>query len=135
MKDSEGSQKISSCDNPVCQPYSGQKLAFMPKTFDRVAQLLATYSWYSSFFLQGNEELGLMQFFWGIYGSLTFPRDKFPSIIRFKCTPDENENQIGYQMNPMAKRIMKSDDKRAYFARPQPIFAMGAINIYLLQNY
>ena len=42
LKDYEGSQKMSSGANVISRPYSGQKLAFMPGTFDSVAQLLAT---------------------------------------------------------------------------------------------
>ena len=42
LKDYEDSQKMSSGANVISRPYSGQKLAFMPGTFDTVAQLLAT---------------------------------------------------------------------------------------------
>ena len=42
LKDYEDSQKMSSGANVISRPYSGQKLAFMPGTFDSVAQLLAT---------------------------------------------------------------------------------------------
>ena len=42
LKDYEDSQKMSSGANVISRPYSGQKLAFMPGTFDTVAQVLAT---------------------------------------------------------------------------------------------
>ena len=42
LKDYEDSQKMSSGANVISRTYSGQKLAFMPGTFDTVAQLLAT---------------------------------------------------------------------------------------------
>ena len=42
LKDYEDSQKMPSGANVISRPYSGQKLAFMPGTFDTVAQLLAT---------------------------------------------------------------------------------------------
>ena len=41
LKDYEDCQKMSSGNNVISRPYSGQKLAFMPGTFDSVAQLLA----------------------------------------------------------------------------------------------
>ena len=42
LKDYEYSQKMSSGANVISRPYSGKKLFFMPRTFDSVAQLLAT---------------------------------------------------------------------------------------------
>ena len=41
LKDYEDSQKIYSGDNVISQPYSGQKPAFTPETFDTRAQFLA----------------------------------------------------------------------------------------------
>ena len=36
LKDYEDSQKMSPGANVICRPYSGQKLAFVPGTFDTV---------------------------------------------------------------------------------------------------
>ena len=42
LEDYEDSQNMSFRANVTSRSYSGQKLAFMPRTFDTVAQLLAT---------------------------------------------------------------------------------------------
>ena len=42
LKHYEDSPEMSSGAKVISRPYSGQKLVFMPETFDTVAQLLAT---------------------------------------------------------------------------------------------
>ena len=70
LKDYEDSQKMSSGANVISRSHSGQKLVFVPGTFDTVAQLLATVKrtvGLPHFFFQRNKELWkIRNFAWEI---------------------------------------------------------------------
>ena len=110
---------MSSGNNVISRPYSGQKLAFMPGAFDSVAQLLATVKRTAGLHHFSFRELkssGRYEISFGKHEGISFPGEEIPSIIGFKGIPDGNGIHIGYKMNPTANRLMKSDDTRAYYA-------------------
>ena len=87
LKDYEDSQKMSSGANVISRPYSGQKLAFMPRTFDSVAQLLATVKrtvGLPHFSFRETKSSGKYEIFLGKYEGITFPSEEIPSIIGLK---------------------------------------------------
>ena len=98
LKDYEDSQKMSSGANVISRPYSGQKLAFMPGTFDSVAQLLATVKrtvGLPHFSFREIKSSGKYKILLGKYDGITFPSEKIPSIIGFEGIPDGNGIHIG----------------------------------------
>ena len=139
LKDYEDSQKMSSGNNVISRPYSGQKLAFMPGTFDSVAQLLATVKRTAGlphFSFRELKSSGRYEILFGKYEGITFPSEEIPSIIGFKGIPDGNGIHIGYKMNPTANRLMKNDETRAYYGEfPADLFCWKTFNFYLHQYY
>ena len=118
LKDYKDSQKMSSGANVISRPYSGQKLAFMPGTFDSLAQFLATVKrtvGLPHFSYREIKSSGKYEILLGKYEVITLPSEEIPSIIGFEGIPDSNGTHIGYKMNPNENRLMKSDETKAYY--------------------
>ena len=117
FKDYEDSRKKFSGNIVISRPYSGQKLTFMPGTFDSAAQLLATIKRTAGLPLFSFTELtssGIYEILFGKYEGKTFPSEEIPSIIGFKGSPEGNGIHIGCEMNSTVNRLIKSDNTRAY---------------------
>ena len=87
LKDYEDSQKMSSGVNVISRPYSGQKLVFMPGTFDTVAQLLATVKrtvGLPHFSFREIKSSGKYEFFLASMRELHFPVNKSPASLALK---------------------------------------------------
>ena len=137
LKDYEESQKMSSGANIISRPYSGQKLAFMPGTFDSVAQLLATVKrtvGLPHFSFREIKSSGKYEILLRKYEGITFPSEEIPSIIGFEGIPDENGIHIGYKMNPNVNRLMKSDDTKAYYGEFPADLRAGKHLIFIYTN-
>ena len=137
LKDYEDSQKMSSGANVISRPYSGQKLAFMPGTFDTVAQLLATIKrtvGLPNFSFREIKSSGKYEVLLGKYEGITFPSEEIPSIIGFEGIPDGNGIHIGYKMNPNENRLMKSDDTKAYYGEFPADLCAGKHLIFIYTN-
>ena len=128
---------MSSGANVISRPYSGQKLAFMPGTFDAVAQLLATIKrtvGLPNFSFREIKSSGKYEVLLGKYEGITFPSEEIPSIIGFESIPDGNGNHIGYKMNPNENRLMKSDDTKAYYEEFPADLCAGKHLIFIYTN-
>ena len=137
LKDYEDSQKMSFGANVISRPYSGQKLAFMPGTFDTVAQLLATIKLtvgLPNFSFREIKSSGKYEVLLGKYEGITFPSEEIPSIIGFEGIPDGNGIHIGYKMNPNENRLMKSDDTKAYYGEFPADLCAGKHLIFIYTN-
>ena len=87
LKDYEDSQKMSSGANVISRPYSGQKLDFMPGTFDSVAQLLATVKrtvGLPHFSFREIKSSGKYEILLGNMRELHFPVKKSPTSLALK---------------------------------------------------
>ena len=87
LKDYEDSQKMSSGANVISRPYSGQKVAFMPGTFDSVAQLLATVKrtvGLPHFSFRETKSSGKYDILLGKFEGITFPSEKIPASLALK---------------------------------------------------
>ena len=87
LKDYEDSQKMSSGANVISRPYSGQKVAFMPGTFDSVAQLLATVKrtvGLPHFSFRETKSSGKYEILLGKFEGITFPSEKIPASLALK---------------------------------------------------
>ena len=128
---------MSSGANVISRPYSGQKLAFMPGTFDTVAQLLATIKrtvGLPNFSFREIKSSGKYEVLLGKYEGITFPSEEIPSIIGFEGIPDGNGIHIGYKMNPNENRLMKSDDTKAYYGEFPADLCAGKHLIFIYTN-
>ena len=108
-------QRNSSGANVISRPYNGERLAFLPGTFHRVPQLLATIKrtvGLPNFSLREVKSSGKFETVVGKYEGITFPSDEIPSIIGFKGVPDGRGTHIGYKMDTIANKLMKKDDTR-----------------------
>ena len=113
----EDHQRNSSGSNVISRPYNGERLAFMPRTFDTVPQLLATIKktvGLPNFSFRENKSSGKFEIVFGKYEGITFPCDEIPSIIGFKGTLDGRGTHIGYKMDTIAYKLMKKDDTKAF---------------------
>ena len=128
---------MSSGANVISRHYSGQKLAFMPGTFDTVAQLLATIKrtvGLPNFSFREIKSSGKYEVLLGKYEGITFPSEEIPSIIGFEGIPDGNGIHIGYKMNPNENRLMKSDDTKAYYGEFPANLCAGKHLIFIYTN-
>ena len=129
---------MSSGVNVISRTYSGQKLAFMPGTFDSVAQLLlphlSTKLDYPIFLSEKNKSSGKYEILLGKYEGITFPSAQNPSIIGFDGIPDGIGIHIGYKMNPNENRFMKSDDTKAYYREFPDNLCAGKHLIFIYTN-
>ena len=113
----EDHQRNSSGSNVISRPYNGERLAFMPGTFDTVPQLLATIKrtvGLPNFSFREIKSSDKFEIVFGKYEEITFPSDEIPSIIGFKGTPDGRGTHIGYKMDTIASKLMKKDDTTAF---------------------
>ena len=127
LKDYEDSQKMSSRANVISRPYSGQNLAFMPGTFDTVAQLLATIKrtvGLPHFSFREIKSSGKNEILIGKYKGITFPSEEIPSIIGFEGIPDGNGIHIGYKLNPNENRLIKVMRQKNIMGKFQPTFVL-----------
>ena len=118
LEDYEDSQKMTSGANVISKPYRGQKLAFMPGTFDSVAQLLTTVKrtvGLPHFSFREIKSSGKNEILLEKYEEITLPSEEIPRIICFEGIPNSNGNHIGCKMNPNENRLMKSDETKAYY--------------------
>ena len=123
--------------NVNSRQYSGQKLAFMPGTFDSVAQLLATVMrtvGLPQFSFREIESSGKYEILLGKYEGITFPSEEIPSVIGFEGIPDGNGIHIGYKMNPNENRLMKNDDTKAYYVQFPANLCAGKHLIFIYTN-
>ena len=137
LKDYEDSQKMSSGANVISRPYSGQKLAFMPGTFDTVAQLLATIKrtvGLPNFSFREIKSSGKYEVLLGKYEGITFPSEEIPSIIGFEGIPDGNGIHIGYKMNPNENKLMKVMIQKHIMGNFQPTFVLESILFSSIQT-
>ena len=137
VKDYENSQKMSSGANFISRPYSGQKLVFMPGTFDSVAQPLATVKrtvGLPHFSFREIKSSGKYEILVGKYEGITIPSQDIPSIIGFEGIPDGNEIHIGYKMSPNGNRLMKIDDAKAYYGEFLADICAGKHLIFIYTN-
>ena len=84
LNDYEDSQKMSWGANVSYRPYSGQQFSFMPRTFDTVAQLLATINrtiGLPHFSFRELKNSGKNEILFGKYEGITIPSEEIPSII------------------------------------------------------
>ena len=106
----EDHQRNSSGANVISRPYNGERLAFMPGTFDTVPQLLATIKrtvGLPNFSFREIKSSGKFEIVFGIYEGITFLSDEIPCIIGFKGVPDGRGTHIGYKMDTIANKLMK----------------------------
>ena len=113
----EDHQRNSSGANVISLPYNGERLAFMPGTFDTVPQLLATIKrtvGLPNFSFREIKSSGKFEIVFGEYEGIAFPSDEIPSIIGFKGVPDGRGTHIGYKMDATANKLMKRADNKAF---------------------
>ena len=126
----EDHQRNSSGANVISRPYNGERLAFMPGTFDTVPQFLATNKrtvGLPNFSFREIKSSGKFEIVFGKYEGITFPGDEISSIIGFKGVPDGRGTHIGYKMHTIANKLMKKDDTRLLCVTLQLICAPGNI--------
>ena len=95
LNDLENHQRISSGAKVISRPYNGERLAFMPGTFDTVQQLLATIKRtvvLPNFSFKEIKISGKYEIVFGKYEGIAFPSDKIPSIIGFNGVLDGKTN-------------------------------------------
>ena len=95
-------------DNVISRPYSGQKQAFRPGTFDTVAQLLATVERIAGLPHFSFRELKSSEIyiFFPQFECLIFLSEKILSIMGFKGIPDENGIHVACKTTPTASRLV-----------------------------
>ena len=133
----EDHQRNSSGANVISRPYNGERLAFMPGTFDTVPQLLATIKrtvGLPNFSFREIKSSGKFEIVFGKYEGITFPSDKIPSIIGFKGTPDGRGTHIGYKMDTIANKLMKKDDSKAFMGDFPADLCAGKHLIFIYTN-
>ena len=109
----------------------------MPGKFDTVAQLLATVK----------RTVGLPQFSFikirssgkyetllGKYEGITFPNEEIPRVIYFNGIPDGNGIHIGYKKTPIANKLIKSDETKAYYGDFPAGLCAGKHLIFIYAN-
>ena len=132
LKDYEYSQKMSYGANVISRAYSGEKLAFMPGTFDTMAQLLVTIK--RTVGLPQVKSSGKYEILLGKHEGITFPSEKIPSIIGFEGIPDGNGIHIGYKMNPNENRLMKVMRQKHIMGNFLPTFVLETILFASIQT-
>ena len=78
---------LTSGANVISRPYNGERLGFMPGTFDTVPQLLATIKRtvvLPNFLFREIKGTGIFEIVFRKYEGIRFPSDEIPSIIVFK---------------------------------------------------
>ena len=133
----EDHQRNSSGANVISRPYNGERLAFMPGTFDTVTQLLATIKrtvGLPNFSFREIKSSGKFEIVFGKYEGITFPSDEIPSIIGFKGTPDGRGTHIGYKMDTIANKLMKKDDTKAFMGDFPADLCAGKHLIFIYTN-
>ena len=126
----EDQQRNSAGSNVISRPYNGERLAFMPGTFDTVPQLVATIKrivGLPNFSFREIKSCGKFEIVFGKYEGITSLSDEIPSIIGFKGALDGRGTHIGYQIDAIANKLMKKDDTKAFMLTFQLIFAPGNI--------
>ena len=94
----EDHQRNSSGANVTSRPYNGERLAFMPGTFDTVPQLLATIKrtvGLPNFSFREIKSSGKFEIVFGKYEGITFPSDEIPSIIGLRVSLMDEEHTLG----------------------------------------
>ena len=137
LKNYEHTQKMSAGANAFSRPNRGQKLPFVPGTFDTVAQLLAKNKRtvelpHLSFREMRSSEKN--DIFLGKYEKITVPREEIPSIIGLKGIPDGNRSHIRYKLKPNTNRFTKSDEKKAYYGEFPADVCAGKHIIFIYTN-
>ena len=133
----EDHQRNSSGANVISRPYNGERLVFMPGTFDTVPQVLATIKrtvGLPNFSFREIKSSGKFEIVFGKYEGITLPSDEIPSIIGFKGTPDGRGTLIGYIMDTIANKLMKKDDIKAFMGDFPADLCAGKHLIFIYTN-
>ena len=133
----EDHQRNSSGANVISRPYNGERLAFMPGTFDTVPQLLATIKrtvGLPNFSFREIKGSGKFEIVLGNYEGITFPSDEIPSIIGFKGVPDGRGTHIGYKTDTTANKLMKKDNTKAFMGDFPADLCAGKHLIFIYTN-
>ena len=133
----EDHQRNSSGANAISRPYNGERLSFMPGTFDTVPQFLATIKktvGLPNFSFREIKSSGKLEIVFGKYEGITFPIDEIPRIIGFKGVPDGRGTHIGYKMDTTANKLMKKDDTKAFMGDFPADLSAGKHLIFIYTN-
>ena len=123
--------------NVISRPYNGERLAFMPGTFETVPQLLATMKrtvGLPNFSFREIKSSGKFEIVFGKYEGITFPSDEIPSIIGFKGVHDGRGTHIGYKMDTTANKLMEKDDTKALMDDVPADLCAGKNLIFIYTN-
>ena len=139
LKGYEDSLKLSSDANVISRPYNGEKLSFMTGNFDNVNQhfgFIKRTVGLANFSFREIKSTGKYEIIFGKYEGITFPSEEIPSIVGFTGIPDGHGVHIGYKMGTAtSNKLMKSDEKKAYFGEFAADLCAGKHLIFIDTNF